>query len=632
MPVKYLIIGTAGHVDHGKTALIRALTGTDTDRLKEEQERGISIDLGFASLALTRDIQAGIVDVPGHERFLKNMLAGTGGIDLVMLTIAADEGVMPQTREHLSMLQLYGIRHGLVVITKIDKVDEEWLALLLEDIQVFLAGTFLEQAERCLVSAATGQGIDHLKERLAALTAKIPARDAKAPFRVWIDRVFTVKGHGVVVTGSALSGTAGIGDNLILYPSGKSVRVRGLQSHGLKLEKIHAGQRSAINITGAEIEDIGRGMSLSEASRGQVSKVWDVAVDWRQQAEGSCRVRLHLGTGEFIGRIYKPKHNPEGQYRLVLEKPLAAGAGDKGIIRLYSPPHLLGGVLLLGAVSGGGKSYPDRRGVSQAAASHDGQAMAAAILSWQQVPVTLGEIKRMAGYFPDRIIEAGVQALIAAGTVISLEQYLIASRQLAGLNNKIQTLLETYHRANPTRTGMPKEELRQKLHLDEKVFDVITGYITGQNLVLVQGSEMALPAHAAKHQGWRQNIRAEAEKLLEGCGLIDIDADYISQKNNMPQAKAQKYLEALAKENIVVRVGSIHVYRKTMQYIVKVMQRHFSSHQTLSVAELRDLLNTSRKFSLPLMEYMDMNKYTVREGDLRRIGPKLKDLSEKTLF
>ena len=265
--MKHLIIGTAGHVDHGKSALIKALTGTDTDRLKEEKQRGISIDLGFAALSLGKDIQAGIVDVPGHERFLKNMLAGTGGIDMAMLVIAADEGVMPQTREHLAMLNLYGIKNGIVVINKIDKVESEWLELVEEDVKSTLAGTFLTHAPLCRVSAATGQGIAELRRILADVAGTLPARDSMAPFRLWIDRAFTVKGYGVVVTGSVLSGTAKLGDNLILYPSAKPVRIRGLETHGTKAEKVMAGQRAAINITGADLNEVSRGMALADANK-----------------------------------------------------------------------------------------------------------------------------------------------------------------------------------------------------------------------------------------------------------------------------------------------------------------------------------------------------------------------------
>lgn len=630
--MKHIIIGTAGHVDHGKTALIRALTGTDTDRLKEEKERGISIDLGFASLAVCEGIQAGIVDVPGHERFLKNMLAGTGGIDLVMLTIAADEGIMPQTREHLAMLQLYGVRHGLVVITKSDKVDTEWLDMLEEEIREFLSGTFLEAASICHVSSLTGQGMAELKLQLASMAGKLSARDAKAPFRLWIDRAFTVKGYGAVVTGTALSGSARIGDSLVLYPAGLPVKVRGLESHGVKLEAVAAGQRAAINLAGAELAELGRGMAITDAARGQVSRYWDALVEWRQQVETGCRIRLHIGTGEFIGRIYKPKRAPEGQYRLTLEQPLAAGAGDRGILRLYSPQHLLGGVVLLGAAQEGMKEYPDKRPVGMAAGSGDGKALAAAIISWQRVPVTLEEIRRMAGYIADCSLESGVKALAAAGNIIRLDRFFIDKMQLAELYRSIHKLLEEYHHSNANRFGMPKEELRQKLQLTEKLFEVLIGHSINEKAFCLNGAELAMAAHADKHQGWRDNMADEAQKLLDGCGLTDIDADYIARKMNMPQAKAQKYMEALIKEGIVLRLGDIHVYRKTIQYIVEVIQRHFQVSPTLTVAELRDILNTSRKFALPVLEHLDLHKYTIRKGDLRYPGPKIKDLSEKTIF
>ncbi len=342
--MKHIIIGTAGHVDHGKTALIKALTGTDTDRLIEEKLRGISIDLGFAALRLTDELTLGIVDVPGHERFLKNMLAGTGGIDLALLIIAADEGIMPQTREHLAMLELLGIQQGIVVITKIDKVDADWLELVEEDVKQLLAGTFLAAAPLCRVSAVTGAGLEELRRELLTATLKMTPRDSSAPFRLWIDRVFTIKGHGTVATGSVLSGAASVGDSLQLYPAGELLRVRGLESHGVKVETVYAGQRAAINLGGTDAAALERGMVLSAPRRGLVSAVWDLIAEWRQEVTSGTRVRLHLGTGEFLGRVYRFKDQSPRYMRIILEKPLSAGLGDKAIIRQYSPQVLLGGL------------------------------------------------------------------------------------------------------------------------------------------------------------------------------------------------------------------------------------------------------------------------------------------------
>ena len=365
--MKYMIIGTAGHVDHGKTALIRALTGTDTDRLKEEKQRGISIDLGFAALELTPELVAGIVDVPGHERFLKNMLAGTGSIDLAMLVVAADEGVMPQTREHLAMLQLYGIRHGLIVLNKIDKVDEEWLELVEEEVRVLVDKTFLTQAPFCRVSALTGAGLTELKQTLIDLASRTAIRDDKAPFRLWIDRVFSVKGHGAVVTGSVLSGRITVGDSASVYPGQKSVRVRGLEWHGQKVEAVVAGQRAAINLAGVEMPELNRGMFLSAPERGQWGLVWDLQVEWLTEVVSGTRVRLHLGTGEYLGRVYRFRNAPAEYVRLVLEESMAAGAGDRGILRLYSPQHLLGGALLIGPGAAGAEAFGGALGTGKSA-------------------------------------------------------------------------------------------------------------------------------------------------------------------------------------------------------------------------------------------------------------------------
>ena len=631
--MKHLIIGTAGHVDHGKTALIRALTGTDTDRLKEEKERGISIDLGFASLPLTEQLQAGIVDVPGHERFLKNMLAGTGGMDLAILTIAADEGVMPQTREHLAMLELFGVRHGMVVITKIDKVDDEWLSMVQDEIRTFLAGTFLAEAPVCLVSSFTGAGLDELKQQLVRLGENIPGRDAAAPFRLWIDRAFTVKGHGVVVTGTALSGRVSIGDALTLYPDGGQVRVRGLETHGRRTDRAVAGQRTAINLAGVELAAVKRGMTVSDMRRGEIGRYWDASVDWQQPVEAGCRIRLHLGTGEFIGRIYKAKRAPEGQYRLVLEQPVGAGAGDRGILRRYSPPQLLGGVVLLGAAGERTREHADKRAMAAAYERGDGKLAAASILTWQPVPVSLEDVRRQAGYLPDSVIDQGLASLVKEGSVVRLDSFYMSRQRLTEAKDKLRSLLEDYHRRRPERFGMPAEELRQKLKLTERLFEVLAGHLTTEGLIAVSGGEAALTKHAGSHRDWRRTLEEEAEILFKDSGLINIDVDFINRQKNLPPPQAQKYLEALVKEGIVLRLGGgIHVYRKTIQYIVEVIHEHFRVQPTLTVAELRDKLNTSRKSALPVLEYLDVHKYTIRREEVRYPGPRIKDFSEKTIF
>jgi selenocysteine-specific elongation factor len=623
--MKYLIIGTAGHVDHGKSALIKVLTGVDTDRLKEEKERGISIDLGFASLQIAEGCIAGIVDVPGHERFLKNMLAGSGGMDAAILVVAADEGVMPQTKEHLAMLNLYGVQYGLVAVTKIDKVDREWLELVEEDIGNLLEGTFLENAKICRVSSATGEGIIELKKELEGLSTRITGRDIRAPFRMWIDRIFTVKGHGAVVTGSVLSGTATVGDTLALNPESKGVRVRGLEWHGNKVDKIFAGQRAAINLAGADMESIERGMCLSDPSAGQLSREWDIAVKWHTPVKSGTRIRLHFGTGEFLGRIYEFKEDP-GQYRrLILEKPLAAGAGDRGIIRLYSPQQLLGGVMFLCPSSKGKLFRSQCRQLAQSLGETEVAGIVLSVLAMEASPISMEQLRQKVGYIPFEALAKTVRSLEESNQIIKVQQLFGTADNMTDLARCFEKLLEEYHKEFPETVGMNKEAVRQKMKLDEKVFEILAAYWQQAELVVAQGAYLALKQHAKRYNTWCTQVIEKAGQQFEGKGLIDIDAPYIERSLQQSPEKAQGIFDMLVKQGILIRVGSIHVYSKTIQYIATLIQQHFSVNPTISVAELRDMLNTSRKMALPLMEYFDMNKYTVRVGDERQPGPKMKE-------
>lgn len=627
--MKYLIIGTAGHVDHGKSALIKSLTGIETDRLKEEKQRGISIDLGFASLPLDEEITAGIVDVPGHERFLKNMLAGTGGIDLAMLVIAADEGVMPQTREHLAMLHLYGVRHGVVAVNKVDKVEPEWLELVEEDIRQALAGTFLAEAAFCRVSALNGQGLEELKAALLSVARKAPSRDRMAPFRLWIDRSFTAHGYGAVVTGSVLSGTARTGDTLTLYPSGVPVRVRGLEWHGAKAESVYAGQRAAINISGLDLTQVSRGMFLSAAGRGESSELWDMAVQWHgEPVSPGTRVRLHIGTGEYLGRLYGYKNQETSLQRLLLEQPLAAGAGDRGILRLYSPQHLLGGATLIAPGRPSRKMSMERQQFAQAVMAGSCEQIVLALLKDNRHPLTIEAIKRKVGYLADKAIGNAITKLTGSGEIIALGEVLTAKSNAERLTSETCELLAEQHRRQPDRAGLSREIVKQQLELEDRVFDSFIARWQQEGAITALGGDLALAAHAAKHQSWQGDLAQKAEQAFEGIGLTNVAAALISAKLSLSPDNGRKAFDMLLKGGHLVKIGDIFVYRKTIQYIAKCMQDHFQDHSTLTVAELRDLLNTSRKIALPLMEYFDLHKYTIRDGDLRRPGPKTKDLSE----
>ncbi|HWR39225.1 MAG TPA: selenocysteine-specific translation elongation factor, partial [Patescibacteria group bacterium] len=611
--MKYIIIGTAGHVDHGKTAVIKALTGTDTDRLKEEKQRGISIDLGFAALELTPDLVAGIVDVPGHERFLKNMLAGSGGVDLAMLVIAADEGVMPQTREHLAMLQLYGIRQGVVVLNKADKVDADWLDLMEEEVRSLLKDTFLAAAPFCRVSAISGEGIPELRQQLTQLALQTTARDDNAPFRLWIDRVFSIKGHGAVVTGSVLGGRIKIGDSVMVYPGGRTARIRGLEWHGQKTEEILAGQRAAVNLTGVEMEELGRGMFLSAPERGQTGLVWDLKVEWLAETASGTRVRLHLGTGEFLGRVYRFRNADPAYVRLVLEQPLAAGAGDRGILRLYSPQHLLGGALLIGPGRRARKLPPPRLEAATALEAGDMEELLYQLLADHRQFQSGADLKRLVGYVTDKEVNRALDRLLKNGRLLRLEGRYLAAATEAALLSALTAMLTAFHKNEPERSGLSKETARQRLKLEEKTWETLLPiWLAAEKMVIADG-ELALPEHALQHGDRRQDLTDQLAAVVREEELVNLDVALLGEKLALNPAQAKAAHDMLVKKGILVRIGDMHVYRKTIQYIGRLLYRYFQDHSELTVAEFRDLLNTSRKVALPLLEYFDTNKYTVRD-------------------
>lgn len=627
--MRHIIVGTAGHVDHGKSALIKVMTGIETDRLKEEKMRGISIDLGFASMKLGNEFIAGIVDVPGHERFLKNMLAGTGSIDLVMLVIAADEGVMPQTKEHLAMLHLYGIQHGVVIINKVDKVDEEWLGLIEDEVLSATKDTFLAGAPLCRVSAMTGEGIEQLKESLLEAARQAKPRDDDAPFRLWIDRVFTVKGYGVVVTGSVLSGTCHIDDHLILYPSKQQVRVRGIECHGDKVKAVFAGQRAAINITGIEKSAMCRGMFLSHDGYGDSSKMWDVRVDGQQSIQSGTRVRLHLGTGEFLGRIYSFKNSNQGFMRLIMEEPLIGGAGDRGILRLYSPQYLLGGIMLIAPSKEKRVISEERIRLAQALREECVERLIYQILAESQSAVSIYEIMKRSGYIKKDRIEQSLFNLERKKQIIMLDEYYIETKILERLRAKCAQLLADFHIVQPEKAGLSREVIRQKLGMSEKMSEKVLAYWQREGHIVCNNGEFSLQDHLEKLNKQCGDLLTQCEQALANTDLVHIDTKVICEKLSISPEKASMVIKVLLNKGMLIKIENVCIYWETMNKALHRVHQHFQANETITVAQLRDLLNTSRKIALPLMEYLDVNKYTIRNGDIRRSGLKMVDFSEQ---
>ena len=630
--MKYLIIGTAGHVDHGKTALIKLLTGTDTDRLKEEKARGISIDIGFASLRHQDDLTLGIVDVPGHERFLKNMLAGTGSIDMAMLVIAADEGIMPQTREHFEMLQCFGIKHGVVALNKIDKVDAEWLALVEEDVREFLKNSLLAQAPICRVSAKSGEGLDTLKETLYAEAKKIAERDRNSPFRLWIDRAFNFKGQGLIVTGSAISGILKSGAGVVLYPENIPVKVREIESHNQKVTVAGAGQRVSLNLTGAGIAEIKRGMFLSEDGYCQTGTVWEAAIQWKKVYPSGTRVRLHVGTGEFIGRLSYQKKTEEIStpiiVRLHLEQSISASVGDQGLIRRFSPQDLIGGITLLTLAGGGRHKQALVARLAESQRKLDYPAMLLSLLLLCKKPPTQTEWQQSAGYINRHALETSINELLEQGKVKKAGNYYVSMESIMDLQISMKRELEEYHRLKASEPGLSRETLREKINLPPNISDWFFQYAVKCGWIISQGEFVAAPAHAKQYGGTVDELRTILERVVPVKEVIDITPQWLAEKMMRPIEQIKPFFERMVREKVFIRLSGVHVYRNTMQYIGSIIQHHFQTHETLSVGEIRDLLNTSRRLIIPVMEYYDSNNYTKRDGDVRRPGPEIKNLSE----
>lgn len=630
--MKSVTIGTAGHVDHGKTALVKALTGIDTDRLKEEKERGISIELGFAYLDLPSGIRAGIVDVPGHERFIRNMLAGVGGIDLVLLVIAADEGVMPQTREHLDIIQLLGVERGVVALTKIDLVDAEWLGLVLGEVQEYLAGTALAAAPVIPVSAVTGEGLGELIAALDRAVQEVQERPAGGPVRLPIDRVFTVAGFGTVVTGTLVSGTVNEGDTLTVLPQGITGRVRSLQVHKRKTRSARAGQRVAVNLAGVEREAVRRGSVLATPGAFRATQRLDARVfllPTSRPLKNRARVRFHLGTAEVMGRavLLDRDELAPGAFtyaQLLLEEPVVADRQDRFVLRSFSPLETIGGGVVLDPVAERHKRFrPEVLARLQTLESGSPAEKVLQQLGAAETPREVSFLSAATGIPPEEVTRQ-VQELAAAGRVkvlpVENQLFVLDARLYQKLKQKIGEILGAYHREFPLREGYPKEELRSRLFPDvpARVFQALLQALAEDGLVALRGQAVALA-------GFGQALPPATERLLAQLAALYQEARFqppgweeAVARLKIPPAEAGEYLAYLLRNNILVKIDGDLIFhaaalREAQDIVVAVLQRQGE----ISVAEVRDLLKTSRKFALPLLEYFDQKRVTRRVGDKR---------------
>ena len=632
--MNHVIIGTAGHVDHGKTLLIKALTGIETDRLQEEKKRGITIELGFAHLHWEDGTQAGIVDVPGHEKFIKNMLAGAGGIDLAMLIVAADDGFMPQTLEHLDILTLLGIKDGCLVITKSDVVDPEWLEMMQEEIVGRLEGTFLEGKPIYAVSAYTGQGIPELKEALHGMVQRASLKNMRVPFRLPVDRVFSVDGFGTVVTGTLIEGSMHEGDLAELVPSGAATRIRNLQVHGKDVDTAYAGQRVAVNLAGLKKTDIKRGDAVVKPSSVRTSRMLDVRL---QNLRGSNRViqndsQVHLyhtsqvQLAKVVLLDRDALHPGESCYaQLRLADPISTKSGDRFVIRFYSPLETIGGGVILDDSPVRHKRF-QQPVLDALKIKENGSGGDRVIQVLTEFGTELPDVARLAAKLrlDEEDVTKAVQELCARGRAVEpLEGRYASAAVMDKTWDTCREILSGYHKQNPLHAGMKEAEVRQKCfkNLDQTTADALLYALRQEGKLRRISERYALADFEIKFTKRQNNIK---QKLLQTYKNADLESpatdDVLAGFPQNEKVDAKQVLESLVTGGeLVMLTPQICWYKDVYTRVCDVVKAHFADHETITLGELRDLINSSRKYTLAVLEYYDKNRITKKDGDFRRL-------------
>ncbi len=643
--MKSIVVGTAGHIDHGKSALVQALTGIDPDRLKEEKARGITIDLGFAHVTI-RDINVAFVDVPGHERFVKNMLAGVGGIDMVMLVVAADESVMPQTREHFDICRLLRVPTGIVALTKADLVDAETADVARLEVRELTAGSFLADAPIVPVSSRTGQGLDELREALISAGALAWGRSSRGVARLPVDRVFSMKGFGTVVTGTLVSGRIGLDDELLIAPGEQKAKVRGIQVHGARQVEVVAGQRAALNLAGVEIDGVQRGQTLLARGTLEHSRLADAVLDVLPDAspiKHGARVRFHQGTSEILGRvaIIGPPRPSEtlmpgsrGYVRLRLERPAVLVRGDRFIIRTYSPPRTVAGGHILDPLP------PRRTAIRTESAAARCQRLdfdptardllAEAELRAAHVMIDdagsaglplIALVSRIGVEPPD--VPARVDALAARTMAVHLSDVLVAPMILERLRAAIVDALAEHHHREPLSAGLAREEARVRLlgrgHpavFERVIDDLITAHI------VVGRDRLALATHHVELAPEAERARGVIERAFREGGLAPPDPASLALTTGAPPAVVDQVIALLQRQKVLVKVATLLFHDETLKRIkqeVAAMKASAGAGARIDVQTFKERFGVTRKFAIPLLEYLDRERVTRRVGDARLI-------------
>ncbi|MEZ5427130.1 MAG: selenocysteine-specific translation elongation factor [Pyrinomonadaceae bacterium] len=636
-----IIVGTAGHIDHGKTALVKALTGVDADRFPEEKERGITIDIGFAELELG-DARIGFVDVPGHERFVKNMLAGANGIDLVALVVAADEGVMPQTREHFEICRLLETKTGLIILTKKDLVDSELLEIAELDVAELVENSFLRNAPVIPVSAKTGEGVEKLKETLGALAQTIPDRKNETVPRLPIDRSFSVKGFGAVVTGTLISGEIREGDELEILPTGKKVRVRGLQTHGKTVPVARAGQRTAVNLGGIEHSEIERGMVLAEKDILRPTQIIDARVEVLAGAgrplRSRQRVRVHLGTIEALARLQvlnergeiSPGEKDFAQIRL--EIPVAAVPGERFILRSYSPQTTVAGGLILDALAAKHRRRDFDRtrgflsGLIETAADRTGQ-IKLYLETAGPGGASFADLQARTGW-RGPVLKTAVEKNVEKKGVIEAGAFFVARTPFDELKEKTIGQIEDFHRREPLARGILRETLRENLfaHLPPEVFRTVLQFLENEKRIAAEKDVVRAAGHSLELTDDEKLLRQRLEKIYNTAGLevpkLDEALSDAARSAGSNSAHARKIFQLLINSGQIAKVSEeFYFAAATLDALIEKLRRFAdkTEDRLIDVPAFKDLAGISRKYAIPLLEYLDLQKITRRAGDKRLI-------------
>ena len=635
-----IILGTAGHIDHGKTSLVKALTGIETDRLKEEKERGITIELGFASLDLPNGRHIGIVDMPGHEKFVKNMVAGSSGIDVVVMVIAADEGVMPQTREHMEICNLMGIRHGMIALTKTDLVDEDLLELAMDDIHDFIQDTFLEEMPIVPVSSATGQGLDEFLTALENICSQIPPRKFSSIFRLPVDRVFSMKGFGTVITGTLISGQVSVGQDIMVFPRKITSKVRGLQVHSSSVETAVAGTRTAINFQGLDREAVFRGDVLSTPGALIESYMVDAQFHYLKSnakpAKARTRVRFQSGTSEILGYMVLldretllPGETAPVQFRL--ESPVCCIKDDRYVVRSYSPVRTIGGGDILNPASQKYKAKETAiiEGLHDLAEQEDDEKTIAFFLSIKGYSgLSLNELRVMTNV-PDKKLTAALQKMLAKQEAVLTDkekQIYVHGSIFDTFKEKALKRLTAYHQENPLKEGMPAQELKSKFQYvdDARFFNILFNRLEKENLIVLDKNLIKLSGFKVALQVDQHEIKEKIAGIYKRSGLTPPFFRTVCQDLELDQKTARDVMQMLIDEKQVIKTkDDLFFDAVAVSDLETKLIEFLKANEKITTPQFKDMTGISRKYVIPLIEHFDAIHLTIRVEDHRQLRKKL---------